>query len=143
DKEGFLRSERSLIQTAGRAARNNAGEVILYADAITDSMRKAIDETVRRRKIQMEYNEKHGITPETITKTREEIIRVTSFADAKTAIPEASAEDEIDAVAKLEYEDRIKALDRLMKQAAKDMQFEKAAELRDEISRLRKMVGKK
>jgi excinuclease ABC subunit B len=143
DKEGFLRSERSLIQTAGRAARNNAGEVILYADAVTDSMRKAIDETERRRKIQMEYNEKHGITPETITKTREEIIRVTSFADAKTVIPEASAEEEIDAVAKLEYEDRIKALDRMMKQAAKDMQFEKAAELRDEISRLRKVVGKK
>jgi excinuclease ABC subunit B len=143
DKEGFLRSERSLIQTAGRAARNNAGEVILYADAVTDSMRKAIDETERRRKIQMEYNEEHGITPETITKTREEIIRVTSFDDAKTVIPEASAENEIDAVAKLEYEDRIRALDRMMKQAAKDMQFEKAAELRNEISRLRKVVGKK
>ncbi len=143
DKEGFLRSERSLIQTAGRAARNNAGEVILYADAITDSMRKAIEETERRRKIQMEYNEAHGITPETITKTREEIIRVTSFADAKTVLPEASADEEIDAVAKLEYEDRIKALERLMKQAAKDMQFEKAAELRDEITRLRKVVSKR
>jgi excinuclease ABC subunit B len=142
DKEGFLRSERSLIQTAGRAARNNAGEVILYADAITDSMRKAIDETERRRKIQMAYNEEHGITPETIIKSREEIIRVTSFADAKTVMPESSADEEIDAVSKLEYEDRIKALERMMKQAAKDMQFEKAAELRDEISRLRKVVRK-
>jgi excinuclease ABC subunit B len=142
DKEGFLRSERSLIQTAGRAARNNAGEVILYADSVTDSMRKAIDETERRRKIQMAYNEQHGITPETIIKSREEIIRVTSFADAKTALPESSADDEIDAVSKLEYEDRIKALERMMKQAAKDMQFEKAAELRDEISRLRKVVRK-
>ncbi len=142
DKEGFLRSERSLIQTAGRAARNKAGEVILYADAVTDSMRKAIEETERRRKIQMEYNEKHGITPETIIKTREEILRTTSFADAKTTMPEASANEEIDAVAKLEYEDRIRALERMMRQAAKEMQFEKAAELRDEISRLRKVVNK-
>ncbi len=142
DKEGFLRSERSLIQTAGRAARNKAGEVILYADAVTDSMRKAIEETDRRRTLQIEYNEKHGITPETITKTREEIMRTTSFADAKTVMPETSAVEEIDAVAKLEYEDRIKALERMMRQAAKDLQFEKAAELRDEISRLRKLVNK-
>jgi excinuclease ABC subunit B len=142
DKEGFLRSERSLIQTAGRAARNKAGEVILYADAVTDSMRKAIEETDRRRALQIDYNEKHGITPETITKTREEIMRTTSFADAKTVIPETSAEEEIDAVAKLEYEDRIRALERMMRQAAKDLQFEKAAELRDEISRLRKLVSK-
>jgi excinuclease ABC subunit B len=142
DKEGFLRSERSLIQTAGRAARNRAGEVILYADEVTESIRRAVDETDRRRKIQLEYNEKHGITPQTIHKTREEILRVTAFADAKTAPPEIDAEVEIDAVAKLEYEDRIRALERMMKQAAKDLQFEKAASLRNEISRLRKVVGR-
>ena len=142
DKEGFLRSERSLIQTAGRAARNRAGEVILYADEVTDSIRRAVYETERRRKIQLEYNEKHGITPQTIFKTREEILRATAFADARTTPPEVSAEDDIDAVAKLEYEDRIRALERMMKQAAKDMQFEKAAQLRDEISRLRKVVGR-
>jgi excinuclease ABC subunit B len=143
DKEGFLRSERSLIQTAGRAARNKAGEVILYADEVTDSIRKAVTETDRRRQIQAEYNEKHGITPETIRKSRDEILRATSFADAKSVIPDTSAEDEIDAVSRLEHEERIKALERMMKQAAKDLQFEKAAQLRDEVSRLRKAVGKK
>jgi excinuclease ABC subunit B len=143
DKEGFLRSERSLIQTAGRAARNKAGVVIMYADQITDSIRKAVDETARRRKIQMQYNEDHGITPETIHKTRDEIMRATSFADAKSTIPDTTAVEEIDAVSKLEYEDRLRTLERMMKQAAKEMQFEKAAELRDEISRLRKVVGKK
>ena len=143
DKEGFLRSTRSLIQTAGRAARNKAGEVILYADEITDSIKKAVEETARRRKIQLEYNELHGITPETISKTREEIMRATSFADAKTVLPETSADEEIDAVSKLEYEERLRVLERMMKQAAKDLQFEKAADLRDEISRLRKTVGKK
>jgi excinuclease ABC subunit B len=143
DKEGFLRSERSLIQTAGRAARNKAGVVIMYADQITDSIRKAVEETARRRKIQMQYNEDHGITPETIHKTRDEIMRATSFADAKSTLPEATAEEEIDAVSKLEYEDRLRALERMMKTAAKEMQFEKAAELRDEIIRLRKVVGKK
>ena len=142
DKEGFLRSERSLIQTAGRAARNKAGEVILYADKITDSIRKAVSETDRRRKIQIEYNDKHGIKPETIVKSRDEILRTTSFADAKTAIPERAAPEEIDAVARLEYEERIQALQRLMRKAAKELQFEKAAELRNEISRLRKAVGK-
>jgi excinuclease ABC subunit B len=143
DKEGFLRSERSLIQTAGRAARNKAGEVILYADDITDSIRKAVSETDRRRKIQAEYNKRHGISPETIVKSRDEILKTTSFADAKTAIPERTAPEEIDAVAMLEYEERIRALQRLMRKAAKELQFEKAAELRDEISRLRKAVEKR
>jgi excinuclease ABC subunit B len=142
DKEGFLRSERSLIQTAGRAARNKAGEVILYADDITDSIRKAVLETDRRRKIQTEYNKRHGISPETIVKSRDEILKTTSFADAKTAIPERTAPEEIDAVAMLEYEERIRALQRLMRKAAKELQFEKAAELRNEISRLRKAVEK-
>lgn len=142
DKEGFLRSERSLIQTAGRAARNKAGEVILYADEITDSIRKAVSETERRRKIQIEYNETHGIEPQTIAKSREEILKTTAFADAKTTPPDRAAAQEIDAVARLEFEERMKALERLMKKAAKELQFEKAAELRDEISRLRKAVGK-
>ena len=143
DKEGFLRSERSLIQTAGRAARNRAGEVILYADEVTESIRKAVEETDRRRRIQMEYNEAHGITPETIYKTREEILRATSFADAKTVAPEVTADEEIDAVSRLEFEERLKALERMMKRSAKELQFEKAAQLRDEISRLRKVVGRK
>ncbi len=143
DKEGFLRSERSLIQTAGRAARNKAGEVILYADDITNSIKKAVSETDRRRKIQIKYNQKHGIEPETIIKSRAEILKTTSFADSKTAIPERAAPEEIEAVARLEYEERIRALQRLMKKAAKELQFEKATELRDEISRLRKSVGKK
>ena len=81
DKEGFLRSERSLIQTIGRAARNSNGEVIMYADRMTDSMRKAIDETDRRRAIQMEYNEKHGITPTTIKKKIRDVIRATQVAE--------------------------------------------------------------
>jgi excinuclease ABC subunit B len=142
DKEGFLRSERSLIQTAGRAARNKAGEVILYADEITDSIKKAVSETERRRNIQIEYNKKHGIEPQTIAKSREEILKITAFADAKTTPPDRAAAQEIDAVARLEFEERMKALERLMKKAAKELQFEKAAELRDEISRLRKVVGK-
>jgi excinuclease ABC subunit B len=143
DKEGFLRSERSLIQTAGRAARNKAGEVVLYADVVTESIKKAVSETERRRKIQEQYNKEHGIDPETIYKSRDEILKTTSFADARSALPEKEAKEEIDTVARLEYEERLRALERLMKKAARELQFEKAAELRDEISRLRKMVGKK
>ncbi|MEE9552871.1 MAG: excinuclease ABC subunit UvrB [candidate division Zixibacteria bacterium] len=143
DKEGFLRSARSLIQTAGRAARNKAGEVILYADVITDSIKKAVSETERRRKIQEEYNRKHGIDPKTIIKSRDEIIKATSFADAKTSLPEKTANEEIDAVSRLEYEDQMRVLERLMKKAAKDLNFEKAAEMRDELTKLRKVVGKK
>jgi len=143
DKEGFLRSDRSLIQTMGRAARNKAGEVILYADEITNSMRRAIDETERRRKIQMEYNEKHGITPQTIQKSRDEILAATSFADARTVSVERTAKKDIEAVQKMEYAEQLVTLERMMKKAAKEMQFEKAAELRDEISRLRKLVGQK
>ncbi len=143
DKEGFLRSARSLIQTAGRAARNKAGEVILYADIITESIKKAVSETGRRRKIQEEYNRKHGIEPQTIYKSRDEIIKATSFADAKTTMPEKTANEEIDAVLMLEYEERLRALERLMKKAAKDLNFEKAAELRDELAKFRKAVGKK
>ncbi|NLI15858.1 MAG: excinuclease ABC subunit UvrB [candidate division Zixibacteria bacterium] len=143
DKEGFLRSERSLIQISGRAARNKAGLVILYADHITDSMRKAIDETERRRRIQIEYNEIHGIEPQTILKTREDILKTTVFAETRSTTNITTPEEEIDAVGKLEYEDQIIQLSRLMQKAAKDLEFEKAARLRDEISRLRKLIKSK
>jgi len=143
DKEGFLRSERSLIQTAGRAARNKAGLVLLYADQITESMRKAIDETNRRRNRQIEYNEKHGIVPRTIYKSREDILKSTAFADSKTIEPELTIEKEIDAVAKLEIEDKLAQLMRLMNKAAKQLEFEKAAMLRDEISKLKQSIRKK
>lgn len=139
DKEGFLRSERSLIQTAGRAARNKAGEVIFYADTITKSISKAVAETERRRKVQSAYNKKHGIEPKTILKSREDILKTTSFADAKSVQKKKSATVEIDAVALLEIEDRLRTLEKMMKKSAKDLQFEKAVEIRDEISRLRKM----
>ena len=143
DKEGFLRSERSLIQTSGRAARNKAGTVILYADNVTESMRKAIDETSRRRNRQLEYNKKHGIEPKTIYKSREDILKTTAFADSKTTEPELTIEKEIDAVSKLEIEDRLAQLMKMMNKAAKTLEFEKAAMLRDEISKLKKMIGKK
>ena len=131
DKEGFLRSERSLIQTIGRAARNTDGTVIMYADELTDSMEKAITETNRRRKIQQEYNEKHHITPKTITKSVRDTISVT---DAK----------DIEVEYKLEKEDDIKETinkltDEMLKYAA-DMEFEKAAELRDKIKELEDLI---
>jgi excinuclease ABC subunit B len=143
DKEGFLRSERSLIQISGRAARNKAGLVILYADQITDSMRKAIEETERRRRIQVAYNEAHGIVPQTILKSREDILKTTVFAETRSVSNNPTPEEEIDAVGKLEYEDQITQLSRLMQKAAKDLEFEKAARLRDEISRLRKLIKSK
>jgi excinuclease ABC subunit B len=144
DKEGFLRSERSLIQIAGRAARNKAGTVILYADNITDSMSKAIGETNRRRNLQLEYNKKHGIEPKTIYKSREEILKTTSFADSRTVEPEVNIEKEIDSVARLEIEDRLAHLMKMMNKAAKLLEFEKAAMLRDEITKLKKTIkGKK
>ena len=131
DKEGFLRSERSLIQTIGRAARNTDGTVIMYADELTDSMEKAITETNRRRKIQQEYNEKHHITPKTIKKSVRDTISVT---DAK----------DIEVEYKLEKEDDIKETinkltDEMLKYAA-DMEFEKAAELRDKIKELEDLI---
>jgi excinuclease ABC subunit B len=141
DREGFLRSETSLIQTAGRAARNRAGEVIMYADLITDSIRKAIDETDRRRRLQEEYNKKHGIVPESIYKSREEILRTTAFADSRTA--SQKKEEKLDFLEKLSLEDKIRELQRAMKKAASDLEFEKAAFLRDELSRLLKKTGKR
>ncbi len=144
DKEGFLRSERSLIQTAGRAARNKGGEVILYADKITDSMRKAMDETERRREKQLAYNTEHNINPETIFKTREEIIRSTLFADSRTAVEEPTYEKPSD-FSRMTLEDQIAFLSDAMKKSAENLDFETAAVIRDEISEMQKRLssGKK
>ncbi|MEP0861052.1 MAG: excinuclease ABC subunit UvrB [Ignavibacterium sp.] len=147
DKEGFLRSARSLMQTAGRTARNVNGKVIMYADIITESMRKTIEETNRRRKLQQEYNEKHGIKPETIYKTVEEILSSTSLAEVrkKEDKPDYSfskvAEPILKYMSKDQKKDLIEQLTEEMYQAAKDLEFERAAYLRDEINRLKKMVG--
>jgi excinuclease ABC subunit B len=135
DKEGFLRSQTSLIQIAGRAARNKAGEVIMYAGEVTDSMRKAIEETNRRRKIQEEYNKSHGITPQTIYKTREEILKTTTFADSRTE--SVVKEEKMDYLDILTLEDKIEHLERAMKKASKNLEFEKAAIYRDELKKLK------
>jgi excinuclease ABC subunit B len=143
DKEGFLRSERSLMQTAGRTARNVNGKVIMYADKITDSMKKMIDETSRRRKIQNEYNLSNNITPITIYKSVEEILSSTSLAEIKKKDekPDYSfskvAEPILKYMSKEQKEDLIEQLTKEMFQAAKDLDFERAAFLRDEINRLK------
>ncbi|MBE8713592.1 excinuclease ABC subunit UvrB [Sphingobacterium hungaricum] len=149
DKEGFLRSERSLIQTIGRAARNDKGKVIMYADKMTDSMRVTIEETDRRRDKQIEYNTLHGITPRTVGKTREEIIEQTSVADFKPgeakAYIEPDAKSIIAADPVLEYigeKDMRKAIETVrkrMEKAAKEMDFLEAAKLRDEMFAMEKM----
>lgn len=137
DKEGFLRSERSLIQTAGRAARNANGMVIMYADNVTDSMQRAIDETSRRRQIQMAYNEQHGIVPQTIVKSEEEIRRATVFADTKAPSLQTDKPARPSGFELMEIEDQILFLQKAMREAAKKLDFEAAAQLRDEISQLR------
>jgi excinuclease ABC subunit B len=149
DKEGFLRSERALMQTAGRTARNSNGIVIMYADRITESMRKTIEETERRRKIQTEYNEKHGITPTTIYKSVEEIMSSTSIADVrkKDYDKEETAFMKVaePVVRFMSDEQRKELLDQMneeMLSAAKDLEFERAASLRDEIDKLKKMIKK-
>ena len=131
DKEGFLRSERSLIQTIGRAARNSNGQVIMYADELTQSMEKAIDETNRRRKIQKVYNEEHGITPQTISKGVRDLIKATIVEDINTKYGIDKDESIEDMIAKL--------TDEMLKHAA-DMEFEKAADLRDKIKELEKLI---
>ncbi len=137
DKEGFLRSETSLIQTIGRAARNAQGRVILYADVITESMKKAVTETARRRSIQQAYNEKHGIVPKTIQKKIHEVIQATKTVEEKQKFgfdkdPESMSEKEI--------QSNIKKLEKEMKRAAAELQFERAAELRDKILELKKAM---
>ena len=139
DKEGFLRSETSLIQMIGRASRNINGKVIMYADTITESMRKAIDETNRRRKIQMEYNEKHGITPETIKKAVHDILQQKMIQLEKEQLKvseEAASYLDVDYILS-----RIVELEREMKKAAANLEFERAAQLRDEIKRLKELVS--
>lgn len=138
DKEGFLRSETSLIQTIGRSARNVNAKVILYADKITDSMRKAIDETERRRRLQQAYNEEHGITPETVKRG------VRAGIDAEIAVRERANEaagvgDEQEYITR-EY---VAALEKEMLEAADAFEFERAAELRDQVEALREQIGKK
>ncbi|WP_367210979.1 excinuclease ABC subunit UvrB [Sphingobacterium sp. R2] len=149
DKEGFLRSERSLIQTIGRAARNDKGRVVMYADKITDSMRVTIDETNRRRDKQMKYNQEHGITPRTVGKTKEEILEQTSVADFSGIEPKIYVEpDPSQAVAAdpvmqyLSEKDLKKAIDNVRKKmdkAAKEMDFLEAAKYRDEMFSLEKL----
>jgi excinuclease ABC subunit B len=138
DKEGFLRSGRSLIQTCGRAARNAGGRVIMYADTVTRSMKQSIHETNRRREIQQIYNQRHNITPETI---RKDITRIFDFGNEQedTAVDQVAETlgefkslDDIDAV--------IKSLEKEMNQAAKDLEFERAADLRDRIRTLQKLI---
>ncbi len=144
DKEGFLRSEKSLIQTAGRAARNIGSRVILYADTVTKSMKKMMDETGRRRKIQTDYNVEHDITPKSIVKSTEEIMASTAIADVRTDGEEKTRRLQQASVSEspqkyLTEQQKVALIDRLtreMYQAAKDLDFEKAAELRDEIHRL-------
>lgn len=136
DKEGFLRSERSLIQTVGRAARNSSGHVIMYADKITDSMRLAIDETARRRKIQQAYNEEHGITPQTIKKSVRDLISISK----EVAKEEITMEKDAEEMSKDELEKHIKEIKKKMEKAAGDLNFEAAAEYRDRLIQLKEML---
>lgn len=134
DKEGFLRSERSLIQTIGRAARNSDGRVLMYGDNITESMDRAMKETERRRTIQIAYNEKHGITPQTIRKRIRDVIEATKVAESQSDYLTDVAKSKM---SKRDRESLIKRLETEMKEAAKNLQFERAAELRDAILELK------
>ena len=155
DKEGFLRDQRSLIQTMGRAARNDRGKVIMYADRITGSMQRAIDETNRRRATQLAYNEEHGITPRTVRKSREAIMEQTSLSDYRIqegtayAGPDTdvalaiAAEPVVSVMARPELEKLIKQTEKQMEAAAKDLDFLTAAKLRDELAALKQVLKTK
>jgi len=149
DKEGFLRNDRSLTQTAGRAARNSNGLVIFYADKVTNSMRRTIDETNRRRVIQMEYNKKHGITPTTVSKTREEILSSSSILDIRSpktkayfepTEPSLAADPVIGYMTRDQIERMVAETESKMKKAAKDLDFITAAQYRDELFALKKRL---
>jgi excinuclease ABC subunit B len=137
DKEGFLRSERSLIQVAGRAARHAEGRVIFYAAHMTDSMQRAISETNRRRERQLDYNREHGIEPVSIHKTREEILAATAFADSRDKSAEELEVNRPQGLTLLPLGDQIDFLMQAMKEAARDLKYEKAAKIRDEIKALK------
>ena len=152
DKEGFLRNERSLVQTIGRAARNANGRVIMYADTITESMQQAIDETNRRRKIQMDYNKANNITPKTILRTKDSILGQTKVADSKKSVKKYYVENEEASlaadpvVAYLSLEEMTKLADKTrkeMERAAKELEFMEAARLRDEYLAIQKMIEEK
>jgi Helicase subunit of the DNA excision repair complex len=136
DKEGFLRSETSLIQTIGRAARNVEGHVIMYADTVTDSMRRAIEETERRRAIQEKYNEEHGITPQSIQKSVRELISISK----KVAAEELRMEKDPESMSTKELEKLAKDLTKQMKKAAAELNFEAAAQLRDKLVEIKKLL---
>ena len=136
DKEGFLRSETSLVQTIGGAARNAEGHVVMYADHMTDSMKKAISETERRRAIQIAYNEEHGITPQTIKKSVRDLISISK----KVAAEELKMEKDPESMSEKELEKLIKDLEKQMKKAAAELNFEAAAELRDKLIELKQML---
>lgn len=147
DKEGFLRSERSLMQTAGRTARNVNGKVMMYADVVTESMRKTINETTRRRKLQEEYNKKHSISPKTIYKSVEEILSSTSIADVRKKGYEKEeerflkvAEPVVKYMSREQKQELIDQMNEEMLAAAKDLEFERAAFLRDEIEKMKKLI---
>lgn len=151
DKEGFLRNERSLIQTIGRAARNVNGRVIMYADSVTKSMKKAMDETHRRRKMQTSYNLEHNITPLSVVKSKESILKQTKVADSKKSVRNYYVESETSGIAsdpvvaymsKEELEKLMAQNHKAMEKAAKDLDFLEAARLRDEINELRQMLEK-
>ena len=137
DKEGFLRSETSLIQTIGRAARNSEGHVVMYADTMTDSMRLAIQETERRRAVQMAYNQEHGITPKTIQKSVRDLISISK----KVAAEEMRMEKDPESMSRKELEKLAKDIEKQMKKAAAELNFEAAAELRDKMIELKKMMA--
>ena len=136
DKEGFLRSETSLIQTVGRAARNAEGRVIMYADVMTDSMKNAINETNRRRMIQQQYNEEHGITPTTIKKAVRDLIAISKVANSGGV----KLEKDIESMSDKELEKLIKELNKKMHRAAAELNFEEAAQIRDQITMIRKTM---
>jgi excinuclease ABC subunit B len=138
DKEGFLRSETSLVQTIGRAARNAAGRVIMYADRITNSMQYAISETTRRRTLQLAYNERNNITPQSITKKVHDIIQATLSAETPKKSPKLAKDPE--SMDRAELIAHLKELEKQMKQAASDLNFERAAQLRDTLFKTKKLL---
>jgi excinuclease ABC subunit B len=139
DKEGFLRSETSLVQTIGRAARNVGGEVIMYADRITGSMERAIEETNRRRAKQVEYNRKHNITPQTVVKAVRDVLESKKVAEAKSYYKVASTR-EAETLPLDQILLAVTDMEKEMKTAARALDFETAAQLRDEIGRLKKLL---